>query len=566
MPKKSGPRIETATIDELIAFQNGGGTIIGGTPGGQEFYFSPSTYYVQPKIDGEKVRDTLENEFVARGIDDITGLMFSEEPVIQAYNESGEEDTELGTQMMKDFEAVDLLETISDPGLLSDVSDVQMFNKMKLCFKDIYSWGPFLCQVKWKKQNDGWVKPQRITRLPPETFINPPPDSVQYYSGEILKGIGLRNGVLEFWQTQVDSHVHKLEGVIMMRDPLMPGVSGKSHVLTLIPTVSILNFSNKAEVQKVGRIGAPSLFIKFTERPIVNAQRDDVALAKLIIQNWGKESQFALRENMDIVKLDFADNQSARLFMADLKKDIADHFNPTRILSKEGNTIGGNDAGKVNVLNLAMQNIHLMITKLWQPIAKMYLNLNGYDGYTVKITLPVPKPDITTVNVQVAEAGDRMGVLTLNEKRKSIGFPEADEKLKAEIEEERKKRAATVPGVFMPGAPPAGSTSQPGEAPDEEEEQFEEDGENWVREKEMMLFPFPNEHAARMVDPDKLENMWSESAGGGVRRIMGYYTGTQQVTVQAYRFKTSRFTVTQAKAWLKKKGKHPIRFEPASGD
>lgn len=77
--------------------------------------------------------------------------------------------------------------------------------------------------------------------------------------------------------------------------------------------------------------------------------------------------------------------------------------------------------------------------------------------------------------------------------------------------------------------------------------------------------PYPNEHAARVRDPDDFEtgSMRSKDLKDGVRIILGKLKGETAMTVQAYRFDKTKFTPEQAKKWLKDNDVKSISFEPA---
>lgn len=75
--------------------------------------------------------------------------------------------------------------------------------------------------------------------------------------------------------------------------------------------------------------------------------------------------------------------------------------------------------------------------------------------------------------------------------------------------------------------------------------------------------PYPSEHAARMTDPGKYDKMRRDNIAPGIDVIYGIKTGKSEI--QAYRFDAKKFTVAEAKKWLKDHDKHPIKFEPASG-
>jgi hypothetical protein len=416
---------------------------------------SSSSYYVKPSIDGKLLFDLTKNKYVAKGVDGLINLRFTEKPIFHIREEDGEEDRELSKMAMDMFE---------EPG-------VDIYSKMKLSSKDIFQWGCFLFQMNWIA-DEGWIKPNMIKRLPPETFLTSPPISLM--RSEIMKGVGVNDaGMIEFWQTWQDGMAHKLNDVTMLKDPLMPGIAGESRLIPLVPMISLMDFCWKSQAQKINRVGAPALFVKFTQPPVViPGKRDDLKLARLIIDNWGKESQYVLRENMEIVRLDFPDTQQSLQTIQQLEKDIMDYFNPATFLMKEGDTIGGSDAGKVNMIKLAIQNANSMIEDLWEPTVTEFLKRNGFEGYTVEIEIPAAEPDRAALNLSRAEAIDRMGIGTANEKRVLSGLPEADEALLKEIEEERKKKAAMVPGVFKPGTAP-GENEAESDAKDEKEDDGE---------------------------------------------------------------------------------------------
>jgi len=427
--------VKKQTPRELMSFVEKGGKIVGHGGSGEEYFMSQTGYYIKPQIDGKLVLDMTKNEYVALGVRSYINLCFTEKPKYHVYDSDMKEDYELALEMEKAFEH----------------PSVELFSKMKLTAKDIYQWGCFLYQHGWIANMDGWVVPAYIRRLPPETFLNPPPIYKLY--AELMKGICItESGEVQFWQTWSDNMVHKLIDVTILRDPTMPGLSGESKLIPVIPLVQLMDFCWKAQSQKINRVGAPALFVKFTQAPVqIPGKRDDLKLARLIMDNWGKEAQYVLRENMEIVQLDFPDNQSAIQTIEELRKDIMEHFNPATFLVKEGGTIGGADTGKMNLIKLAIQNSNAMIAMLWQPMCQEFLDRNGYEGYTVRLELPAPEPDRSSVNVLRAQAGFQMGVLTTDEGRGLLGFPEATPEVKAALEEEAEKKAQRIPGVKRPG-------------------------------------------------------------------------------------------------------------------
>ena len=78
--------------------------------------------------------------------------------------------------------------------------------------------------------------------------------------------------------------------------------------------------------------------------------------------------------------------------------------------------------------------------------------------------------------------------------------------------------------------------------------------------------PYPNEHAARMTDPDQYDELRRENnAGGeGVDFIYGIKEGESEI--QAVRFDAQQFTPDEARQWLADNEMDPIMFEEATGE
>jgi len=72
--------------------------------------------------------------------------------------------------------------------------------------------------------------------------------------------------------------------------------------------------------------------------------------------------------------------------------------------------------------------------------------------------------------------------------------------------------------------------------------------------------PFPNEHAARLAEPN-FERYTRKEIAPGISQVYGW--SNNKGTVQAYRFSKAKFTAAEAKAWLKDHDVKYIRFEPA---
>ena len=78
--------------------------------------------------------------------------------------------------------------------------------------------------------------------------------------------------------------------------------------------------------------------------------------------------------------------------------------------------------------------------------------------------------------------------------------------------------------------------------------------------------PYPNEHAARLKDPDQYDSLRRENdaGGSGIDFIYGIKEGTSEI--QAIRFRSSQYSPAEARAWLADHDFDPIEFEEATGD
>lgn len=88
--------------------------------------------------------------------------------------------------------------------------------------------------------------------------------------------------------------------------------------------------------------------------------------------------------------------------------------------------------------------------------------------------------------------------------------------------------------------------------------------DNIDEEDRSMERPYPNEHAARLTDPDQYDEFRrEENAGGdGIDFIYGIKDGKSEI--QAIRFDKNLYSVEDAKKWLANNEFEPILFEPAS--
>lgn len=84
------------------------------------------------------------------------------------------------------------------------------------------------------------------------------------------------------------------------------------------------------------------------------------------------------------------------------------------------------------------------------------------------------------------------------------------------------------------------------------------------KERSVDARPYPNEHAARLTDPSQYDSFArkNDEFGDGIDAIYGIKDGKTEL--QAIRFDKTKYSVAEAKEWLKSHEFDPILFEEAS--
>jgi len=81
--------------------------------------------------------------------------------------------------------------------------------------------------------------------------------------------------------------------------------------------------------------------------------------------------------------------------------------------------------------------------------------------------------------------------------------------------------------------------------------------------------PYPNEHSARILSPDRFQKShWSRMTlpNSDISVILGRLKGQTSTTIQAYRFPKNSYTPIQAQRWLRDHHIRVMKFEPARAE
>ncbi len=432
--------IEAVVYDDPEEFLHDATTSTSAKRQGEVWVTAGGTYYVKPFIDYQKLFDMLKNNYITEHLERLRSLIFIDEPIYKVFDPQGEEDTDLSLRLKQ----------------MCEEADVDLWSAMQKSWIDITGWGCAIFNPIWKRVGVE-ARLTAMRRLPPESFgpeTTTPKDAKPFNFSEILRGIYLDNDgeKLHFVQTGSDGQTHELDNIRLMKDPISTEMAGTSKMVPIIPILSMLDFAWQAEIQKVNRTGAPIIFIKFPHDqggPVVDGDRDDLAYAQKILTNWGKNTAYTIRENMEIVKLEFNDNQSALETIEKLEGRLRQYFMPGTLIQREGQTIGDSGDSSMKLLLEYIKGQHNRTEKLFEPQLEPWLTLNMFEGYTLDIDIPELQPDDTEIRLKIAQMGFSAQALTTNEIRKLLSHEPLDDEGLEELNEEHAARTPSFPGLFQ---------------------------------------------------------------------------------------------------------------------
>jgi hypothetical protein len=193
----------------------------------------------------------------------------------------------------------------------------------------------------------------------------------------------------------------------------------------------MLKFVWDTQMQQSNRTGAKILFIKVTDpQPAseANGNISDVEWANEIIENWGKNTAYQLRGNMELIDPGIKDDSNNLDVINALSNMLIDYITPTSyITSNSENRLGGSDKQREELILKYIQGVHSWIENAFEELLNKYLVANGYDGYRCYVEIPAPSVDNSQLLLDQARTGFDTQSLSKNEIRKRLGAEELDD-------------------------------------------------------------------------------------------------------------------------------------------
>lgn len=417
---------------------------------GSDIYSSTGLKWQLPKQDTTLIEQYSENAILAEPLKNIKDLIFTTyadhpAPWITIKNPMGEIDDELSKQGQQIAKVCNFYP-----------AHVRAYTDQELGGCSVWSpgWGTL--------EGVTGICPVELRNLPWNSFRELPQGFTEIYN-DIMPGIVIdpSTGETRVFQTKDDRHrpeevvqTSPLPAWIIVRDPTSPKPAGKPGCLPVIALITNYNYADKAWNQKMNRVAAPSIF-PYVEKITAKNKEYVEALAK----RWGKDTCFVLTEGMDFKNPYLTESSTSEERLAWLKKQVQGFYNPATFVQKDGNAIGASDSGAMRLINnRTVAVLSQLETGLGETLLQIWLDVNGFVGYSVEVRYPRPEvKDDTQILNEIAEA-NRNGHISRMEARQkypNLDLPDLtpEEEAKMDAEYDRRKPQTSLFGGNSFGQP-----------------------------------------------------------------------------------------------------------------
>jgi hypothetical protein len=288
-------------------------------------------------------------------------------------------------------------------------TECRLWANMQKAYDDILWHGISVFNDVWDRDPEtNAITIKKLRHLPAESFVNAPPGIPETYALRLAGIVLNKAGEVEYWQTNSRGSVIHIKNAIGIIDPSSRFIDGDPVMLPLIPIIDMLKYTWNSQMQQVNRVGAKILFIKVTNPrgpSTQNGNVGDVEYANTILQNWGKDTAFQLRENMELIDLNITDNSNNLEVISALYNTVVDYISPAGFIARQGeNGLAGGEKEREKLLSQVISSIHSWLEEQFEQILQRFFIYNQYPpGWKVFISIPSPRVDKTDSNIKKAE-------------------------------------------------------------------------------------------------------------------------------------------------------------------
>jgi hypothetical protein len=469
-------------------------------PEGAVWVSSTGDIYKESTIDIDVIRKLATSNVYARGLwKKLKNMVFNEPPTIEVFDPEGTADEEMSN----------LLERMA--------VEADIWPSMQKAFMDVFFYGASFYNPVWEDKQDGnGIQLTDLRHLPAYSFNNVGNFFINVTTNQMYNGI--LNGVVydtdkktvRYFQTD-SFDTYEITNILHVKEPDSDSLAGDPVIYPLVPVIEMLKYAWNSNMQTAQRVGAPVIFIKIINpRPTSNTLggTSDAEWAQTILKNWGKDTAFTLRDNMELIPLNISEGDVAGRIIDQLEKLLLDHVSPAKFVTKTGTLIGGSTDSEGEMMEAYVRGQHTWLCDAFEELLNQYFTLNGFpDGYYCSIHVPISLPGQTTTNMNQAQIGFSTKTLDTNEIRSLLGFEPLDEESLTKLRDEY---ASAMPNPF--GGSPFGGPE--GGATGMEKAATKNDGTKTATELEQMQFGGPG-------------SGWT-TEGGHVPTVTGSLAGSEE--------------------------------------
>jgi len=387
--------------------------------------------YTPQSVTPGNVTAFLQNIHISNQIQNLLVQVFPGPPDIWVEDVDGELDDDLTSWIKETAARVDL------------------YASMRVSWYETIGYG---CSVKslGYTRRGGRYELTELRDLPAQTFGQyPGHGNVQ---NSLMPGIVIVGDETEVWQTYDTSmKTQRIRNYQIVREPTTPQPAGRAYALPCYPVVAAINHSNKAADQQVERIGSP-IILPQIEGTIT---QDLKAWGDAFVKKWGRNTGFIIPPGITFPDVKIRESPAAKDRLDALISWIESYFNPTTVLKKTGDTIGGSDTQAGRIWAGFIGGTQSWIEQAYEAMLRPLLDRNGYEDRYIKIRLARPELDRSQERREQVRLGVEAKALTLEEIRDNLSELELSELSPGITAELRRQYPGPAASVFGNTVTPA---------------------------------------------------------------------------------------------------------------
>ena len=405
---------------------------------------STGQHFTAPEITAELISNFKDNVYAKGLARKQVNLIFTKKYYLEVLDAKGNQDEELELKMTR----------------MCETSDVKLWSKIQMAWLEHFWFGPGLFNQVWNYGNDGIYSLRKLRHLPSESFYAPPENYTSEIYSQILQGIILNNKKeIEYYQTQKEYETPvKIKNIYMIKEPTSTKLAGEPLILPLIPVISMLKYVWDTQMAQANRTGTKILFLKVTkpqEASKINGYVSDLDHAKEILENWGNDTGYTLRENMEIIDPQIRDDSNNLEIIEALNQMLIDFISPINFLTAANDAarLGGSDTQRMEMILRWIESEHTWLEEDFSALLQPYLDINKFVDYTVRVHIPVPEVDTSELDLKRADLGAKNKVWFPNEIRVLLGGESLDDDELVKLEDYYKRVQPAPQFGFMAPTP-----------------------------------------------------------------------------------------------------------------